>query len=306
MRVTIGLPFYNCATTLATTIRSIFAQQYQDWELLLIDDGSTDGSLEIARAVNDPRVRVVHDGLNRRTSFRANELTELARGELLARMDGDDLMHPARLARQVAVFDAHPEVDVLGTGICAIDEQHTPLGTGYLQPIDPHPATVLRRGLFAQPTIMGQTAWFRRHAYDGAYVRSEDFELWCRTCRLGNFAHLPEPLLFYRVSLDGSIDNYLYTLQTNCAIYRRYGPQYVGWPTTAMLIAGSLAKAALYRTYARFDAHGVWIRRRYTPLNDVDAVQARDTLARILTTPVPGFPDAGDDGGNAIAKREEQ
>ncbi|MEN6400626.1 MAG: glycosyltransferase, partial [Armatimonadia bacterium] len=62
--VTVGLPFYNNESTLLDAVRSIFAQTFQDWELVLLDDGSTDGSLEIARSIDDPRVRVIADGQN--------------------------------------------------------------------------------------------------------------------------------------------------------------------------------------------------------------------------------------------------
>jgi glycosyltransferase involved in cell wall biosynthesis len=73
--MTIGIPFYNAEAYLGDAIRSIFAQTYHDWELILVDDGSTDRSLEIARAVRDPRVRVISDGQNRRLPYRLNQIT---------------------------------------------------------------------------------------------------------------------------------------------------------------------------------------------------------------------------------------
>ena len=115
MRVTIGIPFYNAKHTLADAIRSVFAQTFQDWELILADDGSTDGSAEIARMVDDPRVTVISDGMNRGLPYRLNKITELARADYIARMDADDLMHPERLTLQVQYLDANPAVDVVST-----------------------------------------------------------------------------------------------------------------------------------------------------------------------------------------------
>src|SRR4030066_138114 len=95
--VTVGIPFFNNQDTLPDAIRSIFAQSFQDWELLLLDDGSTDGSLQIAQSIDDPRVRVISDGCNRKLPARLNQIIDLARGQYIARMDADDLCGITRL-----------------------------------------------------------------------------------------------------------------------------------------------------------------------------------------------------------------
>ena len=120
--ITVGLPFFNNRRTLPDAIRSIFAQSLNDWELLLVDDGSTDGSLEFARAIRDPRVRLVCDGSNRKLAARLNQIAELAPSEFIARMDADDLMHPNRLRRQIELFRGQPGLDVVGTAAFTIDE----------------------------------------------------------------------------------------------------------------------------------------------------------------------------------------
>src|SRR5512136_1054483 len=80
-RVTVGIPFYNAGQTLADAVRSVFAQTLTDWELILLDDGSTDRGLEFARSIDDPRVRVVSDGRNLRLAARLNQIAEFARAE---------------------------------------------------------------------------------------------------------------------------------------------------------------------------------------------------------------------------------
>src|SRR5579872_3545287 len=126
MRVTIGIPFYNAEQTFADAIRSIFTQTFRDWELLLVDDGSTDGSLAIAQAVQDTRVHVYYDGHRRGLASRLNQIAELARGEYLARMDADDLMHPERLARQIEALLKHAPADLVASAIYELDDQGSP------------------------------------------------------------------------------------------------------------------------------------------------------------------------------------
>ena len=122
--VTIGLPFYNAEKYLALAIESVLQQTYTDWELLLLDDGSTDNSLSIAQsyAQKDSRIKVISDGKNKNLATRLNELPSLAQGLYLARMDADDMMHPARIERQLAVLETHPEIDVLGTNAYIIND----------------------------------------------------------------------------------------------------------------------------------------------------------------------------------------
>ena len=99
--VTIGIPFLNARRTLADAVRSVFAQTHGDWELLLVDDGSTDGSSDVVRQLLDPRVRLLADGVTLGLCARLNQIAAAARGAYLARMDADDLMHPERIARQL-------------------------------------------------------------------------------------------------------------------------------------------------------------------------------------------------------------
>ena len=124
--VTIGLPFYNAEKYLALAIESVLQQTYTDWELLLLDDGSTDDSLSIAQsyAQKDSRIKVISDGKNKNLATRLNELPSLAQGLYLARMDADDIMHPARIERQLAVLKTHPEIDVLGTNAYIINDEN--------------------------------------------------------------------------------------------------------------------------------------------------------------------------------------
>jgi glycosyltransferase involved in cell wall biosynthesis len=287
--VTIGIPFLNAQRTLADAVRSVFAQTHQDWELLLIDDGSTDGSLDVARAIADPRVRVFSDGVNRGLCARLNQIAALAEGKYLARMDADDLMHPERIARQVQFLEAHPAVDVVDTATFTVDDDLTPLGVRGERPLDCDAIAVLRHGLLIHPTVLGRADWFRENRYDAAYVRAEDRELWCRTCAKTKFARLCEPLFFYREALTGNLRNYLRTESTVRHILRVYGPPLVGRFQTRLLTARSHWKSWAYRLSTAVGLQGRLIRRRNRPLSASELTTARRILADIRATSVPGL-----------------
>jgi glycosyltransferase involved in cell wall biosynthesis len=290
--VTIGIPFLNARTTLPDAVRSVFAQTYADWELMLVDDGSSDGSLEIARTIRDPRVRLLSDGVRRGLVYRLNQIASLAQGRYLARMDADDLMHPRRIERQAHFLDENPKVDVVDTATYTVDSALTPLGIRGDRPLQCAPQAVLLRGLFVHPTVMGRTAWFRRHPYDPAYVRAEDHELWCRTCATTQFARLREPLFFYREDPAGNLRNYLQSAATVRCVLRAYGPALVGRGRTLVAVMQSYLRSLMYYGYTKLGRQGRLIKKRNRPLEPAEAQAARGILADIRRVAVPGLQNA--------------
>lgn len=197
--VTIGIPIYNAEKYLEQAIRSILNQSYTNWELLLINDGSTDGSMRIAQSFLDPRIKIIDDdGINKGLVFRLNQLSMLAKGVYYARMDADDIMHPERVEKQLAFLESHPDVDVVGSSYYSIDLNNTIIGRVNINPSPKTVNDILSRGCFAHPSIMGHLSWFKKNQYDATSERMEDFELWLRTIAKSKFVNLQEPLLFYR------------------------------------------------------------------------------------------------------------
>src|SRR5258707_3884481 len=189
--VRIGLPFFNAENTLDDAIRSVFDKTVQDWELNLVDDGSRDSSLQIAQSVRDDRVRVISGGPNAGLAFRLNQIAQAARGKYLARLDSDDLLHPERLARQVAILDNDPRIDLVGTAMYSLDRTDRPRGLHEIRPGVRRPSDVLHTSLLNHATVTGRTAWFVANPYDQTFFRSEDRELWVRTHRTLTFVQLP-------------------------------------------------------------------------------------------------------------------
>ena len=198
-KISVILPFRNGGDEFAPALRSILHQTYENWELLLCDDGSTDGSVALARSIHDGRVEAWSDGRRKGLAARLNECVDRARGDFIARMDADDVSYPDRFRRQANFLLSHPEIDLVGCRMLIFGEDGTPLGKRRLplehEPIVASPA--LGIGL-AHPTWMARARWFRRHRYDPAALRYEDAELLHRSHRSSRFANLPDLLYGYR------------------------------------------------------------------------------------------------------------
>jgi len=199
--VSIGMPILNCEKTLKVAVRSVLNQTYSHWELLLIDDGSEDQTLNIALSFKDPRIRVIADGLNQKLQRRLNQAISLSEGKYFARMDGDDIAYPERLKYQVEYLEEHPEIDLLGTNHLVFDGEGNPMGItqGNLE----HKEICHRpRAGFniLHPTWMGKIEWFRTYKYRTWATRSEDYEILLRSYQTSHFACLPDILLGYRVA----------------------------------------------------------------------------------------------------------
>ena len=197
--VSIGIPFYNCEKYLEFAIKSVINQSYTNWELILLNDGSTDNSLNIVRQFTDKRIRIVSDNENKGLVYRLNELTRLAVGNYYARMDADDIMHYKRIETQLEFMINNPDVDVVGSNYYSIDISNNVIGITNVNPSPDSVNSVLKYGCFAHPSVMGKTEWFRNNKYDEKHnTMMEDYELWLRTVTFSNFKNLKEPLLYYR------------------------------------------------------------------------------------------------------------
>jgi len=200
-RVTVLMPVYNGESFLRDAIDSVLAQTFADFELLVIDDGSTDGSVGIVRSYADPRIRLLQNPANLKLVATLNRGLKEARGELIARMDADDISLPARLGKQVAFMDGHPEVGACGAWVETFGERE---GDVWDYPTDPDTirCTLLFRSVIAHPTVMLRRERFDPAGlrYDARYPQAEDFQLWQRAGNHFPLANLGEVLVRYRFS----------------------------------------------------------------------------------------------------------
>jgi glycosyltransferase involved in cell wall biosynthesis len=206
MRLSVLMGVFNGESYLAEAMDSILAQTLRDFELIIVDDGSTDGSPKILAdyAARDSRIKI-NNQKNAGLTAALNAAAKVATAPLLARMDPDDVALPTRFEKQVAYFDAHPEVTLLGTRVILID----PYGTAYNWPEHPLTHAEIDAKLMNGEgwAIVHPAAMFRRDAfeqvggYNEKYRTSQDFDLWLRMAETGRLANLEEPLLKYRQHL---------------------------------------------------------------------------------------------------------
>ena len=197
--VSIVLSVFNAEDTLGAAIRSIVGQTYANWELILMDDGSTDKSLDIARAFADPRINILADGKNMKLPARLNQGVAMSQGKYVARMDADDISYPERLMTQVEFLESHQNIDILGSKVLIFCENGVVVGT---YPFRQNHEDICRHpwdGFYLpHPTWMGKTAWFKSNPYREDALRMEDQDLLLRTYRKNRFECLPQTLMGYR------------------------------------------------------------------------------------------------------------
>jgi hypothetical protein len=199
--VTVLIPAYNAGPLLRPAVDSIFAQSFTDFECLIIDDGSTDGSVEALHSIDDTRLRIVSNPGNLGLVATLNRGIDLARAALLARMDADDLSMPGRLQQQVDAFRRSPSLALLGTWAEVIDVAGRHAGH-IRHPIEHQEIvrTILHHNVFVHPSVMVRTQVLREmggYSVESAYA--QDYALWLRIVRRHEAANLPEVLVQYRI-----------------------------------------------------------------------------------------------------------
>lgn len=202
--VTVFIPVYNRERYVGAAIDSILAQTFSDYEILLIDDGSTDRGLDIMQAYTDPRVRVFCNEKNLGQPRTRNIGLHLARGKYIALLDSDDVAHPQRLEKQVAFLDRHPDHAQIGSWERAMGEQGQVLKKTKRRPAaaaDIH-VQLLFRCSQGHSTIMAHTALLREYGYHTDYLSCQDYELCVRLAQRYKLGNLPEVLVYTRAHPD--------------------------------------------------------------------------------------------------------
>lgn len=197
--VSIGMTVYNSSEYIEDAIRSILKQTYSNWELIIINDGSTDDTFIKINKIKDNRIKIFSDSQNKGIATRLNECIEASSGDYFARMDADDIMVPYRLEKQVNYLEKHKDVNVVGSLAVIIDEKSEVIAKVIKNAPQSIQQVVKSGGYFIHPTVMGHLDWFKKHKYDIEINRIEDFELWVRTFESSNFYILEDNMLFYRV-----------------------------------------------------------------------------------------------------------
>ena len=200
-KVTVFIPVYNREQYVGEAIESILAQTFSDFEILLIDDGSTDRSVEAIRSYSDPRIHLVCNEENLGIPKTRNRGVKLARGQYMAMLDSDDHAHPERLEKQVAFLDTHPHYAQVGSWCRMMDDQGGILKKIKRQPVssDDIHAQFLFRCAMSNRSIMARTVILQEYGYRNDYPRCQDYELHVRLAKQYKLGNLPECLVYGRI-----------------------------------------------------------------------------------------------------------
>lgn len=197
--VSVIMSMRNSAATVAAAVRSLQLQTFANWELIAIDDGSSDDSSSIVSAFDDPRIRLIREHSSAGLASRLNQAVVLSRGAFIARMDADDICFPDRLSQQVTRLQHEPEIDVLaGSAVVFAGDGRLvgelPVGLTH-EEITAQP---FRGFPFPHPTWCGRAQWFRDNPYDPRLMKAQDQDLLLRTFASSRFAALDDVLIAYR------------------------------------------------------------------------------------------------------------
>jgi glycosyltransferase involved in cell wall biosynthesis len=200
-RVSVLMTVFNAGAYLRPAIVSLLAQSYKDFELIIVDDGSTDGSVSVADGFADSRIRLIRNATNRGQNACLNQGLALARGEFVARQDADDLSHPDRLETQTQFLGDHPEIALLGANAEEIDGNGRPLGRTDM----PRDSMAIRWGNLFFNSFIHSAVIFRTQVIRGefgGYDESfwcQDYALFSRVARQHAVANLEDTLISLRV-----------------------------------------------------------------------------------------------------------
>jgi hypothetical protein len=285
-RVSILMAVHNGERTVRDAVESMLRQTFGDFELVVVDDGSNDGTAAMLAQIPDARLRVIKNAKNMGLSASLNRGWELCRGEFVARMDADDLSMPGRLAMQVAFLEAHSATAAVGGFVETFSED----GPGAIvrYPTSPKAvaATLLFRSALAHPAVM-----MRKECFDGARLRFEeefryaqDYALWLNCAEKGlGLANVGEAVLQYRVHA-GQLSHSMERMQGEGTIIRS---RFVGrWMNRVseeeLVLHDAIARDQLVASDEWLNTAASWL-ERLGRTNEERPCFQKEALARVLT-----------------------
>lgn len=203
-KVTVLMPVFNGEKHLREAIDSILLQTFTDFELLIINDGSSDSSESIIRSYSDSRIRLINNSSNMSLIYTLNTGISLATGEYIARMDSDDICHPLRFAKQVEFLDNNHDYAMVAAKVRLIDSSSRETGVWLDDCRITLRSEILNQlpnaNCIAHPTVMIRTDVIRKFEYDPEQLHSEDYDLWLRMASAGCvIGKIDDFLLYYRI-----------------------------------------------------------------------------------------------------------
>jgi len=223
-KISVVMPFRNSINTLSEAICSILLQSFKDFELVLVDDCSDDGSASLLDNFNDDRIRVITNDRNLGLAKSLNKAISICRGKYIARMDADDISFQDRLQKQYDFLEKNLAIDLVGSSVLVFsgDGQYINLLNPPLNDIEIKKSFIYASAPIYHPTWMSRAEWFRRNTYDGFFLKAQDYELLIRAGSDSKYANIPDVLLGYRsykASLGKKLLTRVFIFMANFKVY---------------------------------------------------------------------------------------
>ena len=232
--ISIVMPIFNAEKYLIYALKSILLQTIENWELILIDDGSTDNSFEILNNINDKRFIKLKNDRNYGNSYSCNRGIEMAKGKYIARMDADDICFPNRLEMQLKFMENNPDVDAISCGSIKTNNKLDIIYGIDTPPTDHKEITKLywfnKQILFGtniwitDGALFAKSEWFKKWHYDENIFFAQDFDLMFRANSESNYSNVKDILYIYRKSgVTSSYKNQLLAIYYKNRTLIKYG-----------------------------------------------------------------------------------
>jgi len=199
--LSIVLPVFDRERYIGETLKSLINQTYRDFELIIVDDASTDASLQIARSFDDPRIRIITNDRNRGIAFSRNRGLQEASGRFVAPFDSDDIALPDKFRKQTDFLKQYPEFGMVGSWARMIDENGRLLRRNWKLNAKPEriPAIMLFRNYFVQSSVVIRSEAIPAGGYVENFDLGEDYRMWIEIAEKYKTYNLPEYLILYRL-----------------------------------------------------------------------------------------------------------
>jgi glycosyltransferase involved in cell wall biosynthesis len=198
--VSIIMPVFNSENFIQAAVESLLTQTFHDFELIIVNDGSTDNSLNIIRSFSDNRIRILNNDRNRGIVYSRNRGLKEARGKFIAPFDSDDIALPEKFEKQITFLHKNPDFGMIGSWAKLIDQEGSIKNKRWKLPASPQaiPSILLFRNYFAQPSLLIRRELIPQGGYEEGYEIGEDYIMWADIAKKAKVWNLPEHLVYIR------------------------------------------------------------------------------------------------------------
>ena len=282
--VCVVIPFFDARETLRNAVFSVLNQSYHSWQLILLNDGSIDDSVDtIADLVDNDRVLLVSDNTNRGLIYRLNQMVKLTDAPFIARMDADDLMHPDRLRFQMEAFRTDPLLDIVSTGMAIMNGDYQVKGVRCVGR-QPTLRDFMRDGGLVHASCIFRRKFLETNKYNPGFLGAEDRELFLRVIPNFHYYCVTKPLYLCTEYDRFDKRRYLNSYRSERKAILSHGPRLIGWPATVAFFLRSVLKEPAVHIMSVLGLANYITRRTYVSSHENELLNLQALVDTILTT----------------------